>query len=105
MNDTIRLLLQGTGLLILIFWVIRRQLHSLFVKEDDPKVQYTKNVMFAGAVIVTLASSTSFIRLLYIAIQGHTTVFLDDLVYWTNGTWALLAGVVGLLLYQNKREL
>lgn len=103
MKETIGLILQAISMICFLY-VLNRQLNDLFLKEDDRKKQYTKNVLFAGMSAVFLLCSVGFIRLLHIATEGHSTPLLDDMTFWSNRVVFLAIGLSAYFLYKgNKR--
>jgi len=103
MKEMFGLIPQVIGL-AMIMWVINRQLNDLFIK-DDPRTQFTKYVLFGGAVALALLYATSFVRLLHVVLEGKSTGWLDNLTFWSNRAAPLVNGVTGFVLYRgNKRE-
>lgn len=103
MKELLGLVPQAIGL-FLILWVINRQLNDLFIK-DEPLAQYTKYILFGGAVALALVYSTGFVRLLHVILEGKSNWLLDDLTFWANRAAPLVNGVTGFVLYRgNKRE-
>jgi hypothetical protein len=104
MKETVGLAIQAISFALLAGVVLRRQLNDLFIKETDAGAQFTKNVLFGGAIVVTFMCSVGLIRLLYIAVHGSTTWLLDDATFWANRALYLANAVIGVTLYRNKRE-